>query len=56
MRYSRLQEDLYSSDDEDEQRPVLVVQDSQVKVYEEPFSWFEWSIFFLLGISMLWAW
>jgi equilibrative nucleoside transporter 1/2/3 len=22
----------------------------------EPFSWFEYSIFFLLGIAMLWAW
>ena len=55
-RYSRLQEDFSSSDDEDIHSPVLIVRDAQVKEYEEPFSWFEWSIFFLLGIAMLWAW
>ena len=57
MRYSRLEEDMSSSDDDDDvHRPVLIVQDTQVKDHEEPFSWLEWSIFFLLGISMLWAW
>lgn len=42
------------SDPNDEyvRRPVLVIPDS----IEEPFSWFEYSIFILLGIAMLWAW
>ena len=26
------------------------------KAYKEPFSWLEYIIFLLLGISMLWAW
>jgi equilibrative nucleoside transporter 1/2/3 len=50
--------------DEDVRRPVIFVPDSphgleaeQDKVDDgEPFSWFEYSIFLLLGIAMLWAW
>ncbi|TVY62335.1 Nucleoside transporter FUN26 [Lachnellula suecica] len=39
--------------DEDVRRPVRIVPGDKK---EEPFSWFEYSIFFLLGIAMLWAW
>jgi hypothetical protein len=49
--------------DDDVLRPVLFAADpenddaEQTKVDEgEPFSWFEYSIFLLLGIAMLWAW
>ena len=49
--------------DVDVLRPVLFTADpenddaEQTKVDEgEPFSWFEYSIFLLLGIAMLWAW
>jgi equilibrative nucleoside transporter 1/2/3 len=53
-----------STIDEDVRRPVIFVpegpheQDAeQDKTDEgEPFSWFEYSIFLLLGIAMLWAW
>lgn len=30
--------------------------EEDVKDEGEPFSWFEYTIFFLLGIAMLWAW
>ena len=57
MRYSRLQEEFSSGDEDDDVHgPGLVVEDAQVKAHEEPFSGLECSIFFLLGISMLWAW
>jgi equilibrative nucleoside transporter 1/2/3 len=39
--------------DEDVRRPVVLVPDPPI---EEPFSWFEYSIFLLLGVAMLWAW
>jgi solute carrier family 29 (equilibrative nucleoside transporter), member 1/2/3 len=52
-QYSRLEEDI-QDDDEDVHRPVLIVPDDEYP--EEPFSWFEYCIFLLLGISMLWAW
>ena len=39
--------------DEDVRRPVLTLPDSDEG---EPFSWFEYSIFLLLGVAMLWAW
>ncbi len=49
--------------DEDVLRPVMFTTDpenddaEQTKTDEgEPFSWFEYSIFLLLGIAMLWAW
>ena len=48
--YERIDND---SNDEDVRRPVLIIPD---KPLEEPFSWFEYSIFVLLGIAMLWAW
>lgn len=38
--------------DEEVSRPILVLPESN----GEPFSWFEYSIFVLLGIAMLWAW
>jgi hypothetical protein len=50
QEYERIEED---PNDEDVRRPVLVIPD---KVGEEPFSWFEYSIFVLLGVAMLWAW
>jgi len=31
-------------------------EDNQGKVPKQRFSWLEYSIFLLLGISMLWAW
>ncbi|KAA8572069.1 hypothetical protein EYC84_001994 [Monilinia fructicola] len=34
-------------------RPVLVLPD---QVEGEPFSWFEYGIFMLIGVAMLWAW
>lgn len=47
-------QDFNDIDDDDEYvaRPILVIPEPHV----EPFSWFEYSIFVLLGISMLWAW
>ena len=50
QEYERIEDD---SNDEDVRRPVLIIPD---KLGEEPFSWFEYSIFVLLGIAMLWAW
>ncbi|KAL2064676.1 hypothetical protein VTL71DRAFT_3814 [Oculimacula yallundae] len=38
--------------DEDVRRPVLIAPEDE----GQPFSWFEYSIFLLLGIAMLWAW
>jgi equilibrative nucleoside transporter 1/2/3 len=49
QEYERIDDD----DDEEVRRPVLIVPD---KFGEEPFSWFEYSIFVMLGIAMLWAW
>jgi equilibrative nucleoside transporter 1/2/3 len=53
QEYSHLDEDPEYEDD-DVRRPVLILPDDEYP--EEPFSWFEYCIFFLLGISMLWAW
>ncbi|CAD6447433.1 23d4d476-8678-46f3-b51d-254de2a0a7d5 [Sclerotinia trifoliorum] len=39
--------------EEDVRRPVLVLPD---QVEGEPFSWFEYGIFMLIGVAMLWAW
>lgn len=33
-----------------------VVSDSAESTVEPPFSWIDYSVFFLLGIAMLWAW
>lgn len=40
------------ADEDDVRRPASVKTDEA----EEPFSFFEYSIFFILGIAMLWAW
>jgi equilibrative nucleoside transporter 1/2/3 len=43
-------------------RPVIIREEDDddaaalVPQHQEPFSWFEYSIFCLLGIAMLWAW
>jgi equilibrative nucleoside transporter 1/2/3 len=50
QEYERIEDD---PNDEDVRRPVLIIPD---KLGGEPFSWFEYSIFVLLGIAMLWAW
>ncbi|KAG0647540.1 Nucleoside transporter FUN26 [Hyphodiscus hymeniophilus] len=50
QEYERIDED---PNDEDVRRPVLMIPD---KFGEEPFSWFEYCIFVLLGVAMLWAW
>jgi solute carrier family 29 (equilibrative nucleoside transporter), member 1/2/3 len=50
QEYERIEDDPH---DEDVRRPALIIPD---KLGEEPFSWFEYSIFVLLGIAMLWAW
>jgi equilibrative nucleoside transporter 1/2/3 len=50
QEYERIEED---PNDEDVRRPVLIIPD---KLGQEPFSWFEYSIFVLLGVAMLWAW
>lgn len=50
QEYERIEED---PNDEDVRRPVLIVPD---KLGEQPFSWWEYSIFVLLGVAMLWAW
>jgi equilibrative nucleoside transporter 1/2/3 len=49
--------------DEDVLRPVIFTADAENDETEptktdegEPFSWFEYCIFLLLGIAMLWAW
>jgi len=42
--------------DEDVVRPVVVLPDDEYEDEGEPFSWFEYSIFLLLGVAMLWAW
>jgi equilibrative nucleoside transporter 1/2/3 len=52
QEYSPLNDD--TDDDDEVHRPVLILPDDEYPV--EPFSWFEYCIFFLLGISMLWAW
>ncbi|RAL64217.1 hypothetical protein DID88_002109 [Monilinia fructigena] len=39
--------------EDDIRRPVLVLPD---QVEGEPFSWFEYGIFMLIGVAMLWAW
>lgn len=39
-------------DDDMVRRPVMSLPEPE----EAPFSWFEYSIFLLLGIAMLWAW
>jgi hypothetical protein len=49
--YERIDTDI-DINDEDVRRPVLILPEP----HEEPFSWFEYSIFLLLGIAMLWAW
>jgi equilibrative nucleoside transporter 1/2/3 len=41
-----------STIDGDVRRPALVLPEDD----EEPFSWFEYCVFLLLGIAMLWAW
>ena len=38
------------------QVPAPVISDPSLKAHEGPFSWFEFSIFLLLGVAMLWAW
>lgn len=38
--------------DDDVRRPVLVVPEET----EQAFSWFEYGVFFMLGVAMLWAW
>lgn len=43
----------YLDGDEDVRRPILIVPEADEG---EEFSWFEYSIFLLLGIAMLWAW
>lgn len=52
-----------STIDDDVHRPVVFHSGAQNGEGEqdktddgEPFSWFEYSIFLLLGIAMLWAW
>lgn len=50
-----------SAIDEGVGRPVIFAPDDQEPEQDkadegEPFSWFEYSIFLLLGIAMLWAW
>jgi equilibrative nucleoside transporter 1/2/3 len=49
-----IDQDFNDIDDDDEMvtRPILVLPEP----HAEPFSWFEYSIFVLLGIAMLWAW
>ncbi|CCD55440.1 hypothetical protein ACHAPC_007153 [Botrytis cinerea] len=39
--------------EDDVRRPVLVLPD---QAETEPFSWFEYGIFMLIGVAMLWAW
>lgn len=39
--------------EDDTRRPVLVLPD---QIEGEPFSWFEYGIFMLIGVAMLWAW
>lgn len=39
--------------EDDTRRPVLVLPD---QVEATPFSWFEYGIFMLIGVAMLWAW
>jgi len=41
-----------SGDEDDVRRPASVTTEE----IEEAFSYFEYSIFFVLGIAMLWAW
>ena len=53
QEYSPLDDDTEYDDDE-VRRPVLILPDEEYS--EAPFSWFEYCIFLLLGISMLWAW
>ncbi|KAH6668967.1 nucleoside transporter-like protein family [Halenospora varia] len=61
QNYDPLDEDNGSIEEEDVRRPILVVRgddddDDDIDKEGEPFSWFEYSIFLLLGIAMLWAW
>ncbi|RVX74605.1 hypothetical protein B0A52_01731 [Exophiala mesophila] len=48
--YEPLQNDTERDDDES------VASDSGESTVEPPFSWINYSVFFLLGIAMLWAW
>jgi equilibrative nucleoside transporter 1/2/3 len=45
---------LDEDEDVDVRRPILILPED--KDSGEPFSWFEYSIFLLLGVAMLWAW
>ncbi|KAH8591800.1 nucleoside transporter-domain-containing protein [Bisporella sp. PMI_857] len=51
--YGPIQED-FSDEDDNVRRPVS--DEPSLKSHVEPFSWFEFSIFLLLGVAMLWAW
>jgi len=55
QEYEPIESSITANDlDEDVRRPVVFVPDPPME--EGPFSWFEYSIFLLLGIAMLWAW
>lgn len=54
QQYEPLESDA-SFVDEDVRRPVLVVPDLEESA-GEPFSWFEYLVFMMLGVAMLWAW
>ncbi|KAF4626414.1 hypothetical protein G7Y89_g11747 [Cudoniella acicularis] len=56
QEYERLDTDVGSIIEEDVRRPILVIRDEDDDKEVVPFSWFEYSIFILLGVAMLWAW
>ena len=52
QQYEPVESD-YGNGDDDVRRPILIAPEADEG---EEFSWFEYSIFLLLGIAMLWAW
>lgn len=59
--YAALENDANLLDDDNVRRPVFVLPSDEDDEDEDskeipPFSWFEYSIFLMLGIAMLWAW
>ncbi|EKD21186.1 nucleoside transporter [Drepanopeziza brunnea f. sp. 'multigermtubi' MB_m1] len=54
QQYEPIEEDNSDGDEYVQRRPILDAPDDDGEA--EGFSWFEYSIFLLLGVAMLWAW
>ena len=54
QEYEPIDDDIEEGDFDEVRRPILVVPDEPEE--PEPFSWWIYFVFLLLGIAMLWAW